>query len=109
MSARFSNIDDGDEKLNLCYFGVVGKITPTSKFYNVDMDFRIWNGVKFVRVDLETVFNIGHIPSKLSDQVISKLDKIIINSKEAETPINKTIKTLEGLTDYDFLNTIFQS
>jgi len=83
MPAFFSKTDNADEAFtNLCYYGVVGKISKESTFYNIDMIFRIWNGINFVNVDLNNVFDINFASYKLSQNQIQKLNKVIETSKK---------------------------
>ena len=88
MGANFSGIDDADENYSsLCFCGVIGKITHESKFYNVDMKYRIWGGTRFIDLDFDDVFDIGYHPKILTDSEIQKLNTIIEKSKEAsKTP-----------------------
>ena len=106
MGANFSGIDDRDENYSsLCFCGVIGKISPESKFYNVDMKYRIWSGTRFTDLDFEDVFNIEHYPKPLTISQIQKLDSIIEKSKVASKIPQQTSFNLNGLTphsDEDF-------
>jgi len=86
---------------NLCYYGVIGKISKESKFYNIDMKFRIWNGVNFIDIDFSNVFDVGFDSYKLSSNQVQKLDKIIEISK---TSTKKILKN----TSFDNLNTFIE-
>jgi len=102
MPAFFSSIDNDDEMFtNLCYYGVIGKISKESKFYNIDMKFRIWNGVNFIDIDFSNVFNVGFDSYELSPNQVQKLDKIIEISK---TSTKKILKN----TSFDNLNTFIE-
>jgi len=90
MPAFFSKTDNADEAFtNLCYYGVVGKISKESTFYNIDMIFRIWNGINFVNVDLNNVFDINFASYKLSQNQIQKLNKVIETSKKISRKLTK--------------------
>jgi hypothetical protein len=85
MGANFSSVDDKDERLtSLCYYGVVGKLDEDSSFYNVDSKFRIWNGLRFVEISFDDVFNIGVSQPELNQTDLSRLDKIIRKSEDEE-------------------------
>lgn len=85
MGAGFSSTDDEDEKLkSLCYYGVVGKLNEDSSFYNVDSKFRIWNGLRFVTISFDDVFNIGVTQPELDQNDLGRLNNIIKKSEAEE-------------------------
>jgi hypothetical protein len=105
MSAEFSPRDDKDEKLTApCYYGVVGKLNSSSSFYNIDSKFRIWNGIRFVSISFNDVFNVGIIPPKLSTNDIARLNEIVENSKkEKESKVDtKLLQNLPGFSGNPF-------
>lgn len=90
MGANFSGIDDHDENYSsLCFCGVIGKITSESKFYNVDMKYRIWCGTRFMDLNFEDVFNIGYHQTSLTPTQLQKLNDIIEKSKVASKVASK--------------------
>lgn len=107
MPASFSSTDDNDEKnALLCFYGVVGKIDENSKFYNVDMKFRYWNGIKFEYVSFDRIFNIKAKDAKLNQYEIDTLENIIEQTnianekekikKESDNPL---LKDFYGILD----------
>lgn len=91
MGANFSGIDDTDENYSsLCFCGVIGKITSESKFYNVDMKYRIWSGIRFINLEFDDIFDIGYCPKVLTDSQIQKLDTTMEKSKEASKTSKQT-------------------
>ena len=102
MTATFSSKDNNDENFTaLCYYGVVGKLTSESKFFNVDMKFRVWNGIRFIDADLDSVFELNLPSCTLSSEMKNKLDKIIkVSKKIAE----KNFSTLNPLMNNNFTN-----
>lgn len=98
MAANFSGTDNRDENYTaLCYYGVVGKINDLSKFYNVDMGYRIWNGIEFVNIDFDDVFETGANEIQLQNNVINKLDNIIKISKNKELAKQNASKNLPAI------------
>lgn len=86
MAANFSKKDDTDENYTaLCYYGVVGKINDYSKFYNVDMNYRIWNGVEFASIEFDDIFDLSVSNIELTNNTIERLNTIIEVSKKLET------------------------
>ena len=106
MGANFSGIDDTDENYSsLCFCGVIGKITLDSKFYNVDMKYRIWGGTRFIDLGFDDVFDVGYRSKTLTDEQIQKLNTIIEKSKEASKIPKQSSFNFNGLTtqnDDDF-------
>lgn len=101
MAANFSRIDNKDENYTtLCYYGVVGKITNNSKFYNVDMCYRIWNGIEFITLEFDDIFDTGVNKIPLENNIKTKLDNIIeiskIKEKENSVFISKNTPELFG-------------
>jgi hypothetical protein len=102
MEANFSGTDDHDENYSsLCFCGVIGKITSESKFYNVDMKYRIWSGTRFINFNFEHVFDIGYYQKSLSITQIQKLDNIIEKSKEASKSQKQTTINFNNLTTHN--------
>ncbi len=101
MGASFSGTDDADEKLtSLCYYGVVGKLNEDSSFYNVDSKFRIWNGLRFVPIAFDDVFNIGVTQPELDQTDLSRLNIIIKKSAEEEKKKSKLQPAITGNKTY---------
>jgi len=105
MVANFSEGDNKDENYSaLCYYGVIGKISQNTKFYNADMKFRIWSGIRFIEVNLEDVFNIGPVTKELSKEQIGKLNMIIELSKKKTTEKSLPVKLDDPELNNFFLN-----
>jgi len=99
MGANFSGIDDHDENYSsLCFYGVIGKITSKSKFYNIDMKYRIWSGTRFIDLDFDDIFDVEYCPKVLTDSQIQKLNTIIEKSKEALKTPKQSLFDFNGLT-----------
>lgn len=95
MAANFSSKDNEDERNNMfCFYGVVGKIDSDSKFYDVDMKFRIWNGFRFVQIAFEDVFDIGSTDYQLDKNTKNKLDDIIKLSASKQLQRAKNFKSI---------------
>jgi len=104
MSANFSQIDDKDESLTtLCYYGVIGKISNTSEFYNIETKFRIWNGIRFIDCILGEIFNLGIEENEISNEIVLKLDSIIEDSKQRleEKKDNISLNRLSNFSRYE--------
>jgi len=111
IGANFSARDDHDEKLTaLCYYGVVGKISESSEFYNVESKFRIWNGIRFIEISLGDVFDLGVESKEIDCETILKLDSIIEISKQ-EIEKKKNLSKHKNInlnhTMYDFESSLF--
>lgn len=92
MAANFSCVDNNDENCStLCYYGVIGKLTSESKFYNVDTCFRFWSGIRFINVDFEEIFEIKTKSTPLNGKKLQKLDKIIQDSKLKQSKMPNVI------------------
>jgi hypothetical protein len=85
MPANFSPGDNQDEKSKIpCYFGVLGKLSENSNLINMDYKFRFWNGLNFVPVKIEEIFDIEKMSVSINHRK-STLDNIIkLSSEELE-------------------------
>ncbi len=104
MTAIFSSKDDKDENFTApCYYGVVGKISENSKFYNVETKFRIWSGLKFLEIDFGDVFELGTNETKLANATLEKLNSIIdFSQKQEKKKLSKHLPITNNLKDHDF-------
>jgi len=101
MSANFSSKDNNDENFtSLCYYGVVGKISKNSHFYDIESKFRIWTGIRFTEVNFGDIFDLGVKQVEMEDNIIRKLNSIIEFSKNKEK--EKSITNLLPTKTHDF-------
>ncbi|MFA7506765.1 MAG: hypothetical protein WCZ11_00855 [Bacilli bacterium] len=80
MPANFSNEDNNDEKNSqFCFYGVIGNFSKNCSYIDVNYSFRIWNGIKFQKININDIFNWQG--STVSNSIKTKLDEIIKNVK----------------------------
>ncbi len=104
LKAGFSSVDNEDESYQiLCYYGVVGRLSDNTFFYNVDMQYRIWNGINFTDVAFSDVFDIKNPSVSLEESTIRKLNDIIEISKKGDKElfdIEKRLWNWNNRTNY---------
>jgi hypothetical protein len=86
MSNSFSGIDDKDDKEKIpCYSGVIGNINNFTNVNNVSDNWRIWTGLKFVKIETHDIFNFPKTDVSLDKNTIKIIDDIIEKSKIVPT------------------------